>query len=215
MSWPYVAAAWRAPVAPLDKLLLLALADQADMRGIVSASRLTLERLTGLSPSSVKRAMRHLVHEAVVELLQPSTAAGVTQRHRLHLRDVRVADSRGLLDPGSIRPGVQESQSRGLIEPTPSPSLIPKSRRAQAGACAPAEPTIALLKKLVHEQFEEKGYTGRADSLIELTNDLKTLCKTRDLDLGETWDPLYQAIREVLGARGVPGYARPSRRQAQ
>lgn len=204
MSWPYVAAVWQLRLEPTLKLLLLALADQADTRGTVSASRQTLERLTGLGRSTVKRTLRVLSgqKQPFVESLR-AAGQGLSKEYRLHIPGVRgVQTGPGVkVDPGSteVRGGVHS-------EPTPSPVLIPKSKSLKAGASAP---TLLLLKKLVHEQLAERPYElNRPGELIELSKDLQSRCKRAGFEM-ENWDLLYQAIREVLGAKGVAGYARP------
>lgn len=204
MSWPYVAATWHLRLDPILKLVLLALADQADMRGTVGASRQTLERLTGLGRSTVKRSLRALGAKDVhlVEALRPA-GQGLSKEYRLHIPGVRSGVQSG---PGSrTAPGSTEVRGGGHSEPTPSPVQIPRSIKAEAARPPRStrhrheEPTADQVTKLAHVLMD--------DPAVQITEggDLVELMKRACAQAGFLYDTAVvdNGIKRALAARGI------------
>lgn len=175
MSWPYVAAVWQLRLEPVPKFLLLALADQADMRGVVAASRPTLERLTGFGRSTVKRTLHTLTSDGV-GFVEPLRGAGngLSKEYRLHIPGVRGVQS----GPGSrAAPGSTEVRGGVHSEPTPSPVLIPESSAAGAARSdhKPTEKHVTLfVAELMKANAAKYNYEGGDADLLQDVQDLLT-----------------------------------------
>lgn len=73
--------AWNQPLAPTQKLVLVALAWHSDDGGTCWPSQARLARLSGLSERSVRRAAKDLEQRGLVRRLRRTTDAGAVTSH--------------------------------------------------------------------------------------------------------------------------------------
>lgn len=164
--------AWNQPLAPTQKLVLVALAWHSDDGGTCWPSQARLARLSGLSERSVRRAAKDLEQRGLVRRLRRTTDAGAVTSHLyvlqlgLHPPDTvsgpsGQADRPGRTDatppPGQrVRQKVIEKQRNGTWE-----KLEKDRRRAEAAAEShwddqtPApdrDKWLALLKRSVQDK---------------------------------------------------------------
>jgi hypothetical protein len=174
VSWPYVAAAWRVRVTPTQKLTLLALSDQADMRGRVIASNAELRKLTGLSEQSIRRALRQL--RSLVEQTSQGFASATSCYQLKH------ASGGATVVGGATAAGGAKSQGGEVPQRSDSSYLvqIPISRKAVAPA-APRSQSSDRKEKPTRDQVAKLVHTILDDPLVvtgdvDLVDAVKTAC---------------------------------------
>lgn len=189
MSNKCLDAAWLLRLSPMRKLLLIALADQADANGVTCVSRSRLARMTNQGETTVKRELRALARSGLLTVAQAATSTTV-QRYALQvLRGATLAPG-ATLTPGhtELRGGPHRTASDPFTVPS---AKINASRRREV-------PTQAQLQKLAHVflddphvQFEDDG------DFIEA---VKKACAQAGFEYDSAH--VISAINQALVARG-------------
>lgn len=106
MNW-----AWRQPLTPTHKLVLMALADAADDHGVCWPSVATLARKCSVSARTVQRALRALIEQRLLaaESRRRSDGSSISNRYRLLL----AGDDR-LSPPGELSDAPAGHACRGV-----------------------------------------------------------------------------------------------------
>ncbi|HHJ13591.1 MAG TPA: hypothetical protein ENJ79_04335 [Gammaproteobacteria bacterium] len=166
MNW-----AWRQPLPPTPKLVLLALADAADDAGVCWPGVATVAAKVGCSPRTVRRVMKRLVARTllVAEPRYRADGACSSNRYRLLLEGGdRLSPAPGTADTAPARRGqgppdatVIPGTTRGTERESPRPpGAAPKGRSGRGGS-AP----LYFPKDLLPEERE------RAAALVAVLDD--------------------------------------------
>jgi hypothetical protein len=164
MSTTVMGKAWPITVTPVQKLVLISLADQANDDGICWPGVASMAKRTCLSERSVQRALRELSHLGLLTItLRPGrstvyrvTAGGVTESppSQSHHRGVSQSHPRGVTES----PGGCHSVTQTIIEP----STNRQSSKANGVALPdwlPAEPWKAYveMRQRIRAPLTDKG----------------------------------------------------------
>lgn len=190
MSWPFVALAWPIPLAPMVKLVALALADQADPKGAVVVSLTQLRRMTGQSEQTVRRSLREL---QLAQLVTGGTGSGASfGRYQLHYRAATVV---GVPESQGCQAGQGGLPDRFL---TLDPLIDPVKQKSRAAPRLEI-PTRDQVTKLVHVLIE--------DPAVEISDgaDLRELLKRACAHAGFHYDAdvVTDGINRALAQRGL------------
>lgn len=149
MSHIFLNAVWQLRLPPMQKLLLLALADQADPAGVVRLTRRRLARMTNQSRATITRQLFALKEAKLLKVDEAGTATTV-QRYKLLVTGAHT-------EPGLTVSSAQGEFLGGSHRAASDPSYSPKAKiKAEAPKPRRLEtPTPDQVTKLCHLIFDD------------------------------------------------------------
>ena len=135
--------AWEQPITPSQKLVLLSLADRSDEDGICWPGTRNVEKRTGLSRATVKRALAQLETIGAIERMSRYRDDG-SQRSSLYTLAIGGDHSDTMSVHTATQPGVTVIPHETSIEPSKKPTTTTIKTGQALIECFSAEELLAL-----------------------------------------------------------------------
>lgn len=209
MSNDYLNRVWPLQLEPMEKFVLVALADRADDKGVCWPSVKDLEIRTGLSRRTIQRAISSVEHKGhVSRKIAPGKKCGYVIHPRQcdapSRNDPRQCDappaSEGHPTRATVTPHPRHSDAQTIIEPSDEPSDEPSEVANTAAETGPTPERVA-------EAWNKLAPLIGKPKVLKLTGARRKQVQARLREYGELeWRTLFEKLSRSAFLRGETGW---------